>query len=216
MTDDLLLRNACVEAKRQLLEEELHSLNQQADVVLPATMRRKILKSLDKLDAKPKKSLPVQSPISLKKNLKMGLLIAVLLVLLTIAVIATSHDSTTISFTPTAQSDSVASTFTPPDGFTLAKKEVGNTRQEILFLNDRKEFILITTQEAGQKHTFSVSESTPTRITVDGHIGYYVIEDDYITLLWCTGQYEHIIWAPLTSSFTVDNAIQLANSRAEK
>ena len=33
MTDDLLLRNACIEAKHQLLEEELQSLNQQADVV---------------------------------------------------------------------------------------------------------------------------------------------------------------------------------------
>ncbi len=216
MTDDLLLRNACVEANRQLLEEELQSLNRQADVVLPVAKRRKILKSLSRLDHQPKKLLSAQPPISLKKNLKMVLLIAVLLILLTIAVIATPHDSITISFAPTTQSDSVDSVFLPPNGFALAKKEVGNTKQEILFLNEKKEFILITTQKAGQKHTFSVSESALTRIMVDGHVGYYVIEDHYITLLWCTGQYEHLIWAPLTSSFTVDSAIQLANSRTEK
>ncbi len=216
MTDDLLLRKACVEAKHQLLEEELQYLNQQADVILPAAKRRRILKSLSQLNVQQKKPTSVQHTTSLKKNLKMGLLIAVLLVLSTIAVVAISHDSLIISFSSTAQTDSVASTFTPPDGFDLAKEEMGNTKQEVLFLNDKNEFIRITTQKVGQEHTFSVSDSVPTQIMIDGHTGYYVIEDNYITLLWCTGQYEHIIWAPLTSNFTVDNAIQLALSRAEK
>ncbi len=111
--------------------------------------------------------------------------------------------------------DSLRAGFTPPSGYTIVKNEYGAEEQDLVMLNADDNFIRITSKEKDISSEWPPAESEWQTVLIGNLKGYYIVKDDYITLLWCTGQYVHMIWAPLTDDFTVDTATQLANSRTE-
>ncbi len=111
--------------------------------------------------------------------------------------------------------DSLRASFAPPSGYVIVKDEYGMEEQDLVMLNNADDFIRITSKEKESSSEWPPIESEWQSIFVGNLKGYYMVKDNYITLLWCTGRYVHMIWGPLTDDFTVATATQLANSRME-
>ncbi|MBQ0015053.1 MAG: DUF4367 domain-containing protein [Oscillospiraceae bacterium] len=223
---DTVLREACIEANNQILDEYIAKIENEPMECLSKKERKQMVAFLRKLDGNSKKV----KHIEIRKAVKIALVAIIVLVFFSIAAFAIEpfrdfifsyfKESTDITFGVNENAnDFLYAQYTyVPDGYKLVEDKQEKNCQSISFSNDDGNSIFIyTTKNKDSVSSLDTENDASGTTVINGLDAFYIIGDKGITLVWNSGKYHHSIFADYDKNgeITIEALIKIVESRKE-
>lgn len=219
---NIVLKEAAELAEKLYWDDYFKNTDEKQDIVIPSHQRNLIYKLINA--SSKVKSDADRSKIHSRKRLKAVLIAAILIILLTVAAFAVTpirnffieiyNDCTEIVFQSEEKKDYLYAEYTRvPDEYILISDSRKKRSQFVSFCNGKGEIYIATLPNNNTKAIVDTEKAETGEIRINSDFGYYSISDTSIILIWSTGNYCHSITADIDDNITLDDIVEIAQSR---
>ena len=222
MDFETALREACFEADEIYLKSLFEQINSMPDVLIP---KEKDERLRGFIRAYTVHSAPNNKNTGrIKRSIRAMIIAAALLLILTLTAFAFEpvrdfiyniyEDSTEFIFRNKSKRNGdylFAEYSYIPEGYVLISENRTESEQTIM-LQNKMDRIIISSEKSNSLLGIDTEKAVTDKISVNGHDGYFSVNQSSIILVWSTGKHYHYIVADLNENISIDVVVQIAQS----